>query len=225
MVELPPMMLIRNVILAIAIALSFLFQRPFLTPLGSANKILSQATYSLTNRYADPYVNNVFVDNILLTLAYMSGEVKKGEKISWNTVKSPGVDKLVLKPGQTFAFHDTTLEKYKGKVASTTNAHFISTEGFKSDGWLVGDGVCHLASFMYVVSKNAGLQLEAPTRHDFAKIADVPKQFGVSIFYSPNDPSTSTLQNLYITNSLNKTIAFVFTHEKNSLNIKVEELN
>lgn len=126
-------MFICNLFLAITIFISLLFQRPFLTTVESLNKVLSQTTYSLTNRYEDPYVNNVFVDNILLTLAYMSGQVKKGEKISWEAMKTPGVDKLVLKPGQTFAFHDTTLEKYKNKLTLTTNAHFISTEGFKSD--------------------------------------------------------------------------------------------
>lgn len=191
----------------------------------NTNKVLSQATYSLTNRYSNSYVNNVFSDNILLTLAYMTGKVKKGEKVSWNEVKTPSINKLVLKPGETFAFHDTTLEKYKGKVTQTTNAHFISSEGFKSDGWLVGDGVCHLASFMYVVSKDAGLETEAPTRHDFATIADVPKENGVSIYYSPDNPNSSTLQNLYITNNRSKTIAFVFTHDKNALNIKVEQYN
>lgn len=190
-----------------------------------AVKILSQVTYSLSNRYSNSYVNSVFSDNILLTLAYMSGKVKKGQNISWNSVKSVSVKTIVLKPGQTFAFHDEVLEKYKGKVASTTNAHFNSNEGFKSDGWLVGDGVCHLASFMYVAAIKAGLFSEAPTRHDFAVIPDVPKQAGVSIFYSPNNPSSSTLQNLYITNNQSKTIAFVFAHEKDSLNIKVEEIN
>lgn len=192
---------------------------------GRTNTVLSQATYSLSNRYAEPSVNSVFSDNILLTLAYMNGKINKSENISWNAVKTPGVYTLLLKTGETFAFHETTLEKYKGKVTSTTNAHFNSNEGFKSDGWLIGDGVCHLASFMNAVSKEAGLQTEAPTRHDFAVIPDVPKQLGVSIFYSPSDPSTSTLQNLYITNTYSKTIAFIFTHEKDNLNIKIEQLN
>ncbi len=206
-------------------AVLFFNNNSAVTRADSTNKVLSQVTYSLSDRYSNAYVNDVFSDNILLTLAYMGGKVKEGEKVQWDEVKTPGVTKLVLKPGQTFAFHDATFEKYEGKIASTTNAHFNSTEGFKSDGWLVGDGVCHLASFIYVASKEAGLQTEAPTRHDFATIADVPKQLGVSIFYSPNNPSASTYQNLYITNNRSKTIAFVFTHEKDNLNIKVEELN
>lgn len=211
-----------NTLLSLIVSTTLVITSPFALP---TSKVLAQVTYSLSNRYTNTYVNDVFSDNILLTLAYMSGKVKKGEEISWNTVKTPGVNKLILKPGQTFAFHDTALEKYQGKIAATTNAHFISSEGFKSDGWLVGDGVCHLASFMYAASKKAGLQLEAPTRHDFAVIADVPKEYGVSIFYSPNNPDSSTLQNLYITNNFSKTIAFVFTHAKDSLNIKVEQFN
>lgn len=191
----------------------------------STSKVLSEVTYSLSNRYSNTYVNNVFADNILLTLAYMSGKAKSGEEISWDKVKSLSAAKIVLNPGQTFAFHDTVADEYKDKVVATTNAHFNSTEGYLSDGWLVGDGVCHLASFMYVASKNAGLKSEAPTRHDFANIPDVQKQDGVSIYYSPENPSNSTLQNLYITNNQTKTIAMVFTHKNDLLNIRIEEIN
>ena len=202
--------------------LATLLSRP---SIPTKNKVLSNVTYSLSNRYNDPYVNNVFADNILLTLAYMGGKVKPGKAVSWNVVKTPGANKIVLKPGETFAFHDTALDKYQGKVVATTNAHFNSYEGFKSDGWLVGDGVCHLASFIYVASKSAGLDTIAPTRHDFAKIPDVEKQDGVSIYYSPENPTNSTLQNLYITNNRSQTIAFIFTNNNTSLNIKVEQLN
>lgn len=192
---------------------------------GSSSQVLSNVTYSLSDRYSNTYVNDVFSDNILLTLAYLSRKVKNGDDISWDKIKSPDVFAFEIKPGQTFAFHDAVLNKYKGKVESTTNAHFDSSEGYKSDGWLVGDGVCHLASFMYVASLEAGLTAEAPTRHDFAKIEDVPQKYGVSIFYSANDPNSSAQQNLYITNNKSKTIAFIFTHSKDALNIKVDMLN
>lgn len=219
------LIVVSGVFLGVILAGIILVVKPIIMPVKSPVKVLSQVTYSLSNRYSNSYVNNVFSDNILLTLAYMSGNVKKGQNISWNSVKSSDVKTLLLKPGQTFAFHDEVLEKYKGKIALTMNAHFNSSEGFKSDGWLVGDGVCHLASFMYVAATKAGLLSEAPTRHDFAPIPDVPQQSGVSIFYSPNNPSSSTLQNLYITNNQSKTIAFVFSNGKDNLNIKVEELN
>lgn len=186
-------------------------------PAGSTvPKALSQVTYSLSNRYSNTFVNDVFSDNILLTIAYLGGNIKKGESVSWNKVKEKGETKFALKPGETFAFHDAVLEKYKNKIALTTNAHFNSYEGFKSDGWLIGDGVCHLASFMYVAAKNAGLEVEAPTSHDFAVIPNIEKKDGVSIF------SENTLQNLYITNNQSKTIAFVFVHKEDSLTIRVE---
>jgi hypothetical protein len=210
-----------NTIFNIIVFFVLIFHRPAVP----TNKVLSQVTYSLSNRYADNYINEVFSDNILLTLAYMSGKVKKGEQISWDKVKAPSTTKILIKPGQTFAFHDAVMKKYEGKIVSTTNAHFNFIEGFKSDGWLVGDGVCHLASFMYVASKEAGLLSEAPTRHDFAVIPEVPKELGVSIYYSPANLDSSTAQNLYITNNRSKTIAFVFNQKNDSLDIRVEEIN
>lgn len=210
-----------NVVLTVITAGMLVFSSPADTNI----KPLSHVTYSLSNRYTDTFVNEVFSDNILLTLAYMDGKVKQSGNVPWDIVKKPSVTKLVLEPGQTFAFHDAVSEKYKGKIAATTNAYFSSDYGFKSDGWLVGDGVCHLASFMYVAALKAGLEAEAPTRHDFAKIENVPKKYGVSIFYTPNDPSGSSVQNLYITNNKSKTIAFIFEHKKNYLDIQVQELN
>lgn len=193
-------------------------------PVSPRAKILSNVHYSLSNRYGNAYVNRVFADNILLTLAYMGGKVKQTKDLSWPAVRSPGTVQLTLKPGQTFAFHDEVLDQYEHKVAATTNAHFNSDEGFLSDGWLVGDGVCHLASFMKVVSQSAGLAVEAPVRHDFAKIEEVAKEDGVSIYYTPTNPQSSQLQNLYITNTRSKTIAFVFVHKGESLKIQVQEL-
>lgn len=211
-----------NTILGIVTAVTIMLSGQ---PVVPQNKALTEANYSLTNRYSNTYVNGVFSDNILLTLAYLGGKVKKGETFSWDTVKKPASNSFTLKPGESFAFHDTPLEKYKKSLVASTNAHFNSSEGFKSDGFLVGDGVCHLASFMYAVAKKAGLETEAPTNHDFAKIPDVPRELGVSIYYVPDNPGSSTLQNLYITNNFSKTIAFVFTHDKENLNIKVEEVN
>lgn len=211
-----------NTIMAGIISL-FLIQTPP-TPVMPKPVVLSDVNYSLENRYTNTYVNDVFADNILLTLAYMNGTVKEGEKFVWDTVRSPFTYKLILKPGEIFAFHDRVLSEYKDKIAATTNAHFNSTQGFKSDGYLVGDGVCHLASFMNVVAKEANLIVNAPTRHDFAKIADVTKEDGVAIYYDPNTVGSSQQQNLYITNNRDKTIAFVFNYEKDTLDMRVEEI-
>lgn len=189
------------------------------------NRVLSQVNYSLKNRHVNAYVNGVFSDNILLTVAYMGGSVKNAKNLSWEAVRAQNESKITLNPGQTFAFHDAAFAKYKGQIASTTNVHFSSYEGFKSDGYLVADGVCHLASFMKVAAKEAGLTVEAPVRHDFAAIPEVDKADGVSIYYTPFDKNNSANQNLYITNNKSKTIAFVFNHNNSELNIKVEELN
>lgn len=203
------------------IALLFVINNTSPEPLAS--KILSQQQYSLSDRYSNSYVNDVFSDNILLTMAYMRGDVTRSEEIQWDFIRKPFKYSLVLKPGEIFAFHDSVLEKYKNRITKTTNAHFISSEGFKSDGWLVGDGVCHLASFMYVVASQAGLLVEAPTAHDFATIADVPKEDGVSIFFSPDNTAISSVQNLYITNTKKIPVSFVFDYQNRELSISVKE--
>lgn len=186
-------------------------------------KPLAKVEYSLSDRYSNSYVSNVFADNILLTLAYMDGRAKTGTKVDWKKVKSDFTYTFVLEPGKSFAFHDEELPQYKNSVVKTTNAHFDSTQGFESDGWLVGDGVCHLASFMNVVARAANLQVESPTAHNFAPIPDVPKKYGVAIYYMPGAEGSSSLQNLYITNSYKTPIAFTFVHSGNMLKIQVEK--
>lgn len=189
-----------------------------------ADQVLATKEYSLSDRYSNSYVNNVFSDNILLTLAYMRGAVKEGQSVDWNKVKGDFTYSMTLKPGEAFAFHDSILPQYKNSVGITTNAHFNSTEGFESDGWLVGDGVCHLASFINVVAREAKLQVESPTPHDFAAIPDVPREFGVAIYYMPGESGSSSLQNLYITNNFNVPVVFTFTHKGDKLDIVVEKL-
>lgn len=202
-----------NILSNIIATAMILFQNP---AGGLPPKAISEVSYSLANRYSNTFVNDVFSDNILLTVFYMGKKVDKNKPIDWEAVKSDWTIKFSLKPGDTFAFHDAVLDKYKGKVALTTNAHFNSQEGFKSDGYLIGDGVCHLASFMYVAAKKAELEVEAPTSHDFAVIPNIEKKDGVSIY------SESTLQNLYITNNKANEITFVFTHKSDVLTIEVD---
>lgn len=187
---------------------------------GSSD-VHAERSYSLADRYPVPMVSDVFRDNILLTLAYMNGRVPDPKNINWSEIRKPQTYSFTLKPGEVFAFQDNILPQFKGKVTQTMNAHFMWDEGYKSDGWLTGDGVCHLASFMYWVAKDAGLEALAPTNHDFANIPDVPKQYGVAIFYNPNAPDSSALQNLYITNTFDKPITFVFTYNGTALDVEV----
>ncbi len=149
----------------------------------------------------------------------MSGVVKSKNDINWNIVLGPLDYEFSLAPGQEFAFHDKELPQYSQNVVKTTNAHFDSTEGFISDGDLVGDGVCHLASFIYWTAKDAGLTAVAPSNHNFAKINDVPKKYGVAI-YSPSPEG-----NLYIINNLGKTVDFNFRYDGQTLTTTIAEKN
>ena len=184
---------------------------------------LAAREFSLKNRYADTFVNNVFRDNILLTIKYAAGHKMDPKKIEWDSILKPAEEKIILKPGETFAFHDDVLPEYKGRVTKTTNAHFNLSDGFKSDGYLAGDGVCHLASILYWAAKDAGLEAYAPTRHDFANIPEVPREYGVSIYATPGEQSTDKAQNLYITNNREKDVTFAFNYDGSSLSVNVVE--
>jgi hypothetical protein len=214
-----------NVVSTIVTLLALGSNQPQVAAVPHVPQILSQVEYSLNDRYSNTFVNNVFSDNILLTLSYMDGQTKEGDTVNWDDVRKPTTYEFLLQPGKTFAFHDLIEDQYTGTVTQTTNAHFNSTEGFKSDGYLVGDGVCHFASFIHVAAREAGLDVVAPTRHDFAAIPDVSRDDGTAIYYTPDDKSGSSKQNLYVTNTTTKTIAFVFTHtDTNTLVIAIEEV-
>lgn len=182
--------------------------------------VLSVKTMSLNNRYPVPSVNEVFKQNILLTLIYMK-QKGTGDKVEIKSVDQPIHYSLTLHKGEVFAFHDKILPAYYGKVVATTHAHFNGEEGFRSDGYLTGDGVCHLASLIDYVASSAGLRVEAPTSHDFANIPQVPKQYGVAIYTTPGEPTTSAQQNLYITNTLGQDITMVFDYSHSLLKVSI----
>lgn len=186
---------------------------------AKASMELASRTYSMEERYNVPSVNHVFKDNILLTLKYMDGSVKVKNDISWPDVEKPFHSEFSLNPGEGFAFHDQILPEYKDLIVKTTNSHFDSTGGFISDGYLYGDGVCHLASFIHMVALDAGLTSVSLARHDFAKINEVPREFGVSIKYMPGEFSNSSRQNLYIVNSLDKPVRFNFDYDGTNLTV------
>lgn len=186
---------------------------------------LAQKTMSLNNRYGNSYVNGVFKDNILLSLAYMDGRVRNKSEINWNQLEKPSSYKIELHQGEVFAFHEYILPVYKSKRIVTTNAHFSSYEGFLSDGYLVGDGVCHLASLFKWAAKDAGLSVEAPTNHDFANIPEIPKEEGVSIYTMPGQPAASSQQNLYIENTLDKPVIFAFDYNNGILKLTITKTN
>lgn len=185
------------------------------------DRVLSIREISLANRQPDKFVNDVFKRNILLTLVYMDGKVSKEKQIDWENVKKAEKFEIRLSSNETFAFHEDVLPEYKGKVSKTTSAHFNYTDGFLSSGYLYGDGVCHLASLIYWAAIDAGLLIKAPTNHDFAQIPEIPKEFGVSIYYMPGNKYGNALQNLYITNNLKNPIVFRFDYEKDTLKLVI----
>lgn len=191
--------------------------------LGDSSVELASRSYSMENRYNVPSVNQVFKDNILLTLKYLDGSVKAKGDISWPEIEKPFHTEFTINPGEAFAFHDQVLPEFKDKVVLTTNARFNSDQGFVSDGWLVGDGVCHLASFIHVVALDAGLSSLSLARHDFATISEIPREFGVSIKYMPGEFSNSSRQNLYIVNTKEKPVTFEFDFDGTSLKVEVVE--
>ena len=180
-------------------------------------EVLAEYEMSLENRYENEFVNGVFKYNILLTLAYMRGE-------SVNPTSSFTYE-FKLEPDKTFAFHEDVDAKYKDTLTKTTNAHFNAHEGFKTDGYLFGDGVCHLASLINMVAQKAALDVEAPTRHDFADIPDIPREYGVSIYSNPYSKGSNAQQNLYITNNKDKPITFKFEYTGDKVKVSVIELN
>lgn len=188
----------------------------------SANEhLVAERSMPLNDRYPVKSVSDVFKDNILLTLAYLSGKVADPAHLNWDEVRSASQYEVVLQPGQVFAFHDDVLPAYQGKTIITTNAHFDSTQGFESDGYLVGDGVCHFASLINWAARDAGLSVVAPTNHDFANIPDVPRQYGTAIYYMPGSSTANQLQNLYVENTFDKPVHMVFRYDGNDLSVSI----
>ena len=180
-----------NTLLALAISAII-----FITP---RQNVRAERSFSLADRYPNAWVNDIFRYNILHTLSLMNSKTYS----------------FTLNSGEVFAFHDDVLPQFVGKVTASMHAHFNYDDGFKSDGYLTGDGVCHLASLLYWAARDAGLATLAPTNHNFANVPDVPKEYGVSIFaYDP-------MQNLYITNTLNTPVHFAFSVNENALTVKV----
>ncbi len=184
-------------------------------------KVLSERTFSLNDRYGNTYVNDVFKNNILLTIAYMRGSVHSKDEVKWTDVTKPFSYSFDLKPGQVFAFHDDVLPEYKGKIVKTTNAHFNFDQGFLSDGYLTGDGVCHFASLIYWAAKDAGLNTNKPVPHDFAAIPEVPKKYGVAIYDDGSQDLTSQLQNLYVNNNKKTPITISFDYNGKNLKVRI----
>ncbi|MDE2589266.1 MAG: VanW family protein [Patescibacteria group bacterium] len=188
-------------------------------------QVLGQEQMSLADRYPVASVNDVFKDNILLSLAYLRGAQKHGEPVDWQAVEKPFSYSFVLQPNEVFAFHKDVLPQFEGKVVKTMDSSFGGTDGYKSDGYLYGDGVCHMASILNWAARDAGLAVVAPTPHDFAVIPDIPRQYGTAIYFDPNSSGSNAEQNLYIQNTKDKPVTFTLSYENNSLQVNITENN
>lgn len=187
-------------------------------------RVLAKREISLEKRYSNAFVNDVFKDNILLTMAYLRNKDLTAKDINWDEVRKPFHYELVLQPTEAFAFHGDALKEYKDAVIQTTNANFNAQDGFKSDGYLFGDGVCHLASLINWVGQDANLDVKSPTNHDFATIPEIPRKYGTSIYFNPGSSGANAVQNLYVRNNRSNPIVLVFDYENNTLKLTILEL-
>jgi hypothetical protein len=186
-------------------------------------ELLVEKSFNLKNRYPSLFVNQVFVDNMLLSLRYLKGEKVKRE-VDWNRVRQPFSFSFVLRPDEVFAFHNNLLSEFKNESVLTMKSHFIASEGYRSSGFLYGDGVCQLASLINWSASEAGLKVLAKVSHDFNPIPDIPREYGASIKYTEKDSSNSQNQNLYIKNNFSYPVEFSFTVSKSSINLKLFKL-
>lgn len=187
-------------------------------------KSLGKKTISLNARHMSEFVNEVFSDNILLAIHYMSGDIKSRSDILWDDIKKPFTYSFKLEPHQTFAFHEDVLNEYQNTLKLTTRAHFNFQEGFRSSGYLYGDGVCHLASLIHWVAKEANLEVVAPVNHDFRDIPEIPKEFGTSIYFYPGTKGANAQQNLYVTNTNEFPVLFTFEFNGETLTLRISEI-
>lgn len=182
---------------------------------------LAEHKMSLDNRaMPGSFMNAAMKDNILLTVSYMRG-VPISASPDWTAVRKPFTYTFELKPGETYTFQKDALPEFAPSVVKTTDVHFASSEGYKSDGYLIGDGVCHLASLFYWAAKDAGLMAVAPTNHNFMPIPEIPREYGVAIYSQPGQFSTNENQNLYVKNDGNTPVSFDISYDGKNLDVKV----
>lgn len=204
-----------------------------LPALNQPQKPLAVHEMDLSKRLDNEAGSRIFADNILLALHYQKGdinELKTGSKITseaninWDKVRSPFEYSFTLKTGEVFAFHNKALAEY-GNPKYTMNSRFFGEEGYKFLNGLGGNGVCHLASLMNWVARDANLEVTAKVNHDFWPVPGISREYGTAIFYSDVDNFTAQNQNLYIKNNFDYPVEFKFNVEENKVKLAVKKLS
>lgn len=184
---------------------------------------MAETHMSMENRaMPGSFMAETMRDNILLTIAYMRG-MPISSTPDWDEVRKPFEYTFELKPGEVFTFQKDALPEYETQVVKTVDVNFGAQDGYKHDGYLMGDGVCHLASILYKAAKQAGIHAYAPANHDFIPIPEVEREYGVSIYSTPGEKTANAAQNLYIKNDKNVPITFKVAYDGKNLVVEVEE--
>lgn len=226
-------------LLAVALPVNIKTEDSFISPIPLAQlvskndqeeQILAEHFLDLTKRHKVNSVNQIFCDNILLTLHYLEGDVDQFIKdsskklnqtnILWEEVREPFETSFTLYPDEVFAFHLNIFKDYEDDKIKIFNLQFFAQEGFKAAGGLYGNGVCHLASLMNWTASEAGLEVIGKVRHSFAPIEDVPKEYGTSIRYQKSGGNSQN-QNLYIKNTLDRPVIFRFIVDESKVNLRI----
>lgn len=187
-------------------------------------RLLSKQALSLKNRHSNKQINEIFSKNILLNLAYLSGEVSNKNNLNWQNVLRSQEFSIALQPNQVFAYHDHVLPEYGQNLIKTPKTYFHAKDGYLSSGYLFGDGVCHLASLLNWAALSAGIETYVPKSHSIAKIPDIDEEYGVSIYVVETEKESGTKNNLYITNTKSTPIEFKFIYNHEQVIIEVYEL-
>ncbi|MDO8658466.1 MAG: VanW family protein [Candidatus Levybacteria bacterium] len=247
--------MIKETLIAISLFANVSLSSLGVTPsasMAAEKQIMAYEELDLTNRIPNyPDGNQIFADNILLSLHYLKGDVEEfrvseeiasssfdklrisrnddktinGPKnIDWEKVRTPFDVSFTLKSGEVFAYHNNVLEEYKGKVSYSMNSRFYVEEGYKSLNGLGGNGVCHLASLINWVSKDGGLEVVSHVNHDFSPVNGVPREYGSSIFYAPSGQNSQE-QNLYIKNNLDYPIRFDFKVDEKKVALSISKIS
>lgn len=183
-------------------------------PVPTPGILLSEKTLDLTQRNPSAYINEIFSDNILLSLHYLKGDIGDPQ-IDWTKVRESFGVSFVLEPGATFAFHGSAVLPEFENPTLTMNTFYMGNEGYKAFAGLYGNGVCHLATLINQAAAEAGLEVVAKVNHDFAPVPLMPREYGTSIRTFDKN------QNLYLRNDFDYPVTFEFQADKEIIALKI----